>query len=272
MATSVALAAAALACLVVATGRYGNVGLTNTLADLNATSQTKSMNARLKLQRAGTNAFPGLLSMLKAKDSHFRRCLIAILPTKLRRSTSIYSCEERRDLAEDGFRALGPAAEPAIPALATLLTNPPMAADAAMCLAVIGGSSVPTLMDALTNNNPVVRSRSALALGVVVPKPLIAVPGLIEALKDPERVVRSCATTSLGWIGADHETVIPALIARLRDPEPLVRRAAVRAVGAFGSEAVPAIPSLLQMSNDSDPIVRGTALQCAERVRRLQDP
>jgi HEAT repeat protein len=237
------------------------------LSELESASEGTRATARAYLEQVGTSVLPQLLALLSSRDSAARRWAFRVFNTKLLHELGVYSASERRDLAFKGFRVLGPAAEPAVPALADLLTNAPTAADGALCLAVVGTSSVPVLLGAMDAPDPVVRSRAAAALGAITPRPTSAIPQLIKALADRQRVVRSCAACSLGAIRAEPNVVIPPLIHLLKDPEPLVRRFAIHGIEAYGPEAAFAVPALLDVSSDPDPLVRSAAQAAIERLR-----
>jgi len=268
---SVGLGSLALGCVLLL-ARAPSSRVPNLLDDLVTNNEARQLSAKAQLRQIGTNSLPQLVAMLKSRDSPLRLRIAAILNTLFPHTLKIHSEEERRNLACKGFQALGASAAPAVPELANLLTNPPTAADAAFCLAVIGQGGVPVLWDGLTNREPVVRSRAALALGVVVPKAVIAIPRLLEALGDKERVVRSCAADSLGMIHSEPDIVIPALVVRLSDPEPIVRRAAVHAIEKFGVEASTAIPAIRGLFEDPDPVVRISAQTAVERIRGRVGP
>jgi HEAT repeat protein len=83
-------------------------------------------------------------------------------------------------------------------------------------------TTVSDLMDALKDQDPVIRQGVATALGGLGAKAATAVPALIEALKDRESSPRSQSARALGAIGAPAEAAIPALIAALKDQDPSV--------------------------------------------------
>jgi hypothetical protein len=140
---------------------------------------------------------------------------------------------------------------------------------AAWSLAAIGADSVPPLMEMLTNSNPQIRCRAAMALGMIGKEAEPAVPALVAMLHDPNRAsgfsaartrgvagfantlhdpesnTRREAADALGWIGQQPDSVIPALINAFDDKE--VEFTAIMSLGAFGERATNAIPALLAL-------------------------
>jgi HEAT repeat protein/cyclophilin family peptidyl-prolyl cis-trans isomerase len=91
----------------------------------------------------------------------------------------------------------------------------------------------PDLTVLLSDTEPAVRRRAALALGRVARAE--AVPALSSALADPEEAVRASAAFALGLIGA--AAGVDPLEAALKDPSPLVRARAVEGLGLIGESS-----------------------------------
>jgi HEAT repeat protein len=109
---------------------------------------------------------------------------------------------------------------------------------AAVGLSKAGESAVQPLIEALQDEQYIVRQAAAAALGDMGDKR--AVEGLVERLGDASDVVRQSAAVSLGKLGAG-EAVEPLLRA-IGDESELVRKAVVNALGMIGDErAVPAL-------------------------------
>jgi hypothetical protein len=116
---------------------------------------------------------------------------------------------------------------------------------AAWSLAAIGAESVPPLMEMLTNSNPQIRCRAAMALGMMGKPAEPAVHALANMLHDPDRNTRRESADALGWIGQQPDFVIPALIKEFDDKD--VESAAIVSLGALGERATNAIPALLAL-------------------------
>ena len=100
------------------------------------------------------------------------------------------------------------------------------------------------------------RYRAAEALGTLGPAASSAVPALIDALSDQEALVRSAAAQTLGNIGAGAKAAVPDLIRALKDKQPLVRAAAAEALGKIEQGGSRALPSLLAALKDPELSVR----------------
>ena len=113
---------------------------------------------------------------------------------------------------EDGARGsaakalgeIGPAAERALPTLATSALNDPspsVRAQAARALGLVGPEApetVPTLLKVLANRDPSVRRQASETLGLLGPKAKPALPDLDRlSAKDPDPSVRSSALDAL---------------------------------------------------------------------------
>jgi uncharacterized protein (TIGR03067 family) len=99
------------------------------------------------------------------------------------------------------------------------------------------------------------RYRAAEALGTLGPAAGSAVPALIDALSDQEALVRSAAAQALGKIGAGAKAAVPDVVRALKDGQPLVRAAAAEALGKI-EQVSRALPSLLVALRDQDLSVR----------------
>ena len=101
----------------------------------------------------------------------------------------------------------------------------------------------PDLLALLTDPEPQLRRRAALAIGRIgLPE---GVAPLISSLADPEVEVRQMAAFALGLHGDQMAT--SALVEALGDPEPVVQGRAAEALGRIGAAAAaPAIGALVQ--------------------------
>lgn len=154
---------------------------------------------------------------------------------------------------------LGPIAAPVIPAVAEQLAEPGLTADAAVALSYLGREAFQPLRDALSSEDPVVRSEALRSLGKLRERaPLesrVVIPLLLKGLQDGDARVRIVAATYLGIIGQDSEGTVDALIAALKDPDGDVRVAAATALGSFPGQARTVIPALRKATGDANPDV-----------------
>ena len=91
-----------------------------------------------------------------------------------------------------------------------------------------------------------------------------AVPMLIDALKDDDELVREHAAEALGDIGSPE--AIPHLTRALEDEAGRVRRDAVSSLGRFGPAAKAALPKAEKLLQDSEPLVREAARAALRRI------
>ena len=143
----------------------------------------------------------------------------------------------------------------------------------------IGPSAKPALITALTDDDPVVRSASASALGGLAHYKGTdirdALPALIECLRDADPNVRIHSAMTLGDLGTDAGAAVPGLVPLLKEP-PLVptkeggrlfvRSAAVRTLGKIGPQAKGALPALRPLLNDAAPYERSIAAVAIWRI------
>ena len=186
-------------------GQMNSKGLSSggrTLSEWLQSYDTNRMDLTAEAQNAirqmGTNVIPELLNLLGSSTSG------AITGWRL-------TC---------AFRALGPIAAPAVPALIALLQP-----------------SEPEW----------IRSQAAASLGFIGPVAQAAVPALIAALGDKDNLsVRMNSIGALHRIGGDSSVLVHVFTASLDDPRADVRIWAGTGLGQFGNKAESAVPKLLE--------------------------
>jgi HEAT repeat protein len=179
------------------------------------------------------------------------------------------------------FRALGPAARSAIPALASLLTNTPEAGampspsaqrglesprtwKVLQALSIIGAESLPVLL-ALATNDTVPTDTRCTAIEAVRnmgTNGLAALPGLLWCMGDRDEAVVDEAVKAVGAVGVGAPAALGALSNALHASHWLVRYQAVEALGQFGESAARALVLALY---DPASTVRDTALRILVR-------
>jgi HEAT repeat protein len=146
--------------------------------------------------------------------------------------------KEVRLMAALALGHAGPEAEPAVPALTELLSDP----------------------------SPDVRVAAAEALGKVGPAATGAVPGMAALLKEdqPARVVR--VLKALRRLrGANYEA-IPAFVEATRHPDAETRENASEALGEAGAAARDALPALRPLLKDDNEKVREEAEAAIKKI------
>lgn len=158
----------------------------------------------------------------------------------------------------------------AVPALITTLKNDASiswrAADALGAFGPAAAPAVPHLMTALESPNPSLRWRAAQALEKVGESADRAVAALVTASADGQTNVRLAALHSLAQLRSSPEVVLPAFERALADPDPRVRAQAARALGQIGPMARPALDALRKALHDADTAVGTAARKAVARI------
>jgi len=215
-----------------------------TLRAWSNTSKLTRDQWRTVVRAAGTNAIPLLLEMLEAKDSAFRRSVIALCKGQRVFPVRLISAEGRHRQATDGFQALGEDAESALPALIQLYERGPSERSRNLAACVLGSmgpvakTAVPYLVRGAAGTNAVLRLNSLGALYEIHSMPDLVVPIFTNCLTDPDSVARQYAIKGLGLFQKDATQAVPALLVLLHDPVPDVRRCTTNALWQIDPEAL----------------------------------
>lgn len=189
-------------------------------------------------------------------EAHVRQLGAAAIPEIQEALRDPHSDAAIKKAAMKASGLLGPVAAPVIPAVAEHLAEPGLTADAAVALSYLGRDAFRPLRDALSSEDPVVRSEALRSLGKLRERaPLeskVVIPLLLKGLQDPDQRVRVVAATYLGIIGQDSEGAVDALIATLKDADGDVRTAAATALGSFPGQAGTIIPALRRATGDAN--------------------
>lgn len=208
------------------------------------------------------------------------------------------NAEFRMQAARD-IGALGPAAAPAVPALAARLTDdsPQVRAYVCYALGMIGPAAAPVfpkIAERVADADPQVRREAVKALrrlkvdrAELIPVMIRvlesstseevipamhaiaemgkdAVPGLIEALKHEE--ARYWACQILSEIGADAAAAASGVAEVLNDARAEVRREAVLCLGHLGSASKPYADKVLALTDDTDAGTRAASVWAAVMI------
>lgn len=132
--------------------------------------------------------------------------------------------------------------------------NPSVRVAALHALTEYGDSAIPVLSKALASEDT--RYWAALALGELGPKAKGAVESLVSALADKNPHVRSEVLIALARIGPDAAAAVPAITPLLEDPDVSVQHAAEFALGSMGPAAAGAIDALRKKHDSKDELER----------------
>ena len=201
----------------------------------------------MKAVRAmGKNAVPFLRRALHRRDNGLDRGYRRLwpkLPAWLRGRVPKprTEAERIRRWAPAFLRALGPAAQPAIPDLVYALEDESWS--------VRYNASV-VLVDLAPNT----RNAGSIA------------SALIRATADTNATVRGGAFCALGKFTQEAKAVMPHLGPDLEDESPYVRSSTIAALAGLGSDAKETLPKLIQALADSDAQVRQAASNALARI------
>jgi HEAT repeat protein len=189
---------------------------------------------------------PFLVRRLRAKDPSFLYLEDAVtrlfhIPFHPRSSYEI------RGEATQALFALGPAAKPAIPELATLIWDREAGEQAIAILTKLRPDSAPYLISALTNPPSPANPREKMLLEMRQRK----------------------LTMAAGVMGAAGQSAIPTLLAQLQSKAVIDRLTAISALERIGQPASVIKPALYQMLHDPNETVRGNA---ARSLTHLDHP
>jgi HEAT repeat protein len=237
---------------------YQGKRLSAWLRELDSWPGKSSEPAAKAIREIGTNALPYLVSALQADDASLKVKLSEFLGRLGLVKFQIRLAEERRDTACKALLILGPMASNAIPDIRRMFYQAKMTGAATLALFAIGGSSIPTLVEACHHTNQFVRAEAAFILCKLTPAGRRGYTTTYYPAGSTNPVSRFAMT-----IGDDD---MAALGANLKDPLPAVRRASAEALGRHSGIAKPAVPALLKAMEDPDPEVRKAAAEALKTI------
>jgi len=175
-----------------------------------------------------------------------------------------------RRAAANTLGLIGPAADPAIPALADLVLFDDVVEVrdlAARALGRIGPDAEPILIQLLQDSDPEVRIRAATACREL----RSASPDTIKALKamagDPDAAIRVASLDSLWSVTRDTSFIAPLALAELTSDDREIRMRAVQILERLGPDLRDSLPQLRTLAADD----RKYVAQAARRVLRSYD-
>jgi HEAT repeat protein len=177
--------------------------------------------------------------------------------------------EAVRRLAEKGT-----AAESALPELRRVLAKDPCKwtrASVPLALLRVSEASerkdvVSALVEALDDNEAIVRESAAWGLGELGSEASAATPKLTTTLQDEIKNIRLYAAAALMKIDSANKDAVPALATLLKDNDSQIRMLAATALSDLGPKAESAVPGLIETLQDKD---RATRWSAASALRRI---
>lgn len=231
-------------------------------------TDAESRAADEAVRHLGTNAIPTLLRLLRASDSPVKVRFLALLRKQHLFQIGYPRASLLNGRAAWGFRALGPDAEPAVPALMKIYQqdiSPFSRVCTVEALGYIGPhakAAVPLLISAVTNvsvrrvdgpSDSTIGVHAIQALGRIHEAPEQVLPVLMPQLKDAYAGRRLAAAHALGEYGSDAKVAMTALVGLLGDGDEFVRREAVSAIGRIdGQSDAPELRSVFQPRGRQD--------------------
>ena len=239
--------------------------------------RTEQQMADEAVRKAGTNALPTLLRMLRAKDSALKAKLMGLAQRQHFIHVNYTPADELNYQAYSAFGVLRAKAQSAVPAVITIYEqniSPASQFYASRALVAIGPdatrTAIPSFLRGAANSNLLVRKFAVRALAQVHDEPSLVVPALAKSLTDADVAVRASAAWGLGDFGREVRQAVPlavpVLTKALGDPDGSFRGSAASSLKAFGPEAKGAVPALLELLKDKDEYARGTAIEALKQI------
>ncbi len=188
-------------------------------------------------------------------------CLCSVAPADTKHDVSdlIHRLQtgdtDEKERAAEALGALGSEAAGAVNALRQALNDdlPYVRIRSAEALAKIGPAAIPAFIDALKNENTEVRATAANALGRYGDQAAAAIPSLVDALKDSDLPVRQGAARALEQLG---QPAAQALVGNLENSHGSLKILTLQVLANIHGTDATAIPPLLKVLEDTDHQVR----------------
>jgi HEAT repeat protein len=184
--------------------------------------RTEQQMADEAVRKAGTNALPTLLRMLRAKDSALKVKLVGLAQRQHFVRIRYTPAEELNYQASCAFGVLRAKGQNAVPALMEIADKH------------------------ISHDS---RWYAIAALAFIDPPAKEVIPSLSGWATNADSRVRLYAVHALGEIRAERDRVVPVLTNALRDPDNQVVIDAAAALGKFGPNAKLAVPALVEFLN-----------------------
>ena len=234
--------------------------------------------ARQAITQIGTNAIPYLLQWIAY-------CPGRPNPVVSKLNEAGYRVLKRKGpLIEDpawfqaegavtAFRALGPAAEPARPALGLLLTSSSgVGAESDVVERTRGlllparKADLPWLLTLLTNGTVPYPHQAIDLILSVGPDAVPVIPLFLQCLDSTNLFLPAYSAKELGRLHREPGVIVPALIHCLSSSNSYTRAQAALSLAEFPTEALPAVPRIRSLLSDPEPFVRSSATNALQSL------
>jgi HEAT repeat protein len=170
---------------------------------------------------------------------------------------------------QKAFEILGDRAASVAPRLRVLLRDPLCSYEAGVSLIGMGELGLKQLEDAFENEKTDVRQVVANVLADATLSRGSAACLALNAMKDQDGLVRHYAAYALGQLVQRPDESVRALAGALEDTDPRVRYISVYALKAFGIAAQPAIPAIRNAERDPEENVRKGAAEVLSKLENV---
>lgn len=126
--------------------------------------------------------------------------------------------------------------------------------------------AVPIVIAILTSEQEAADLRQEASMLLAILKDERAIAPLLQTLNASDPVLRARSAIALGWIAGPREDVVRQIISKLDDADYFVRESAARTLGSLKSPE--ALPALARMSErDSEPSNREEAQKAIDEIK-----
>lgn len=235
----------------------------------------------------GTNALPMLIDWLRAEDTGLDRWMIRLQRKQSLIKFTRLTAGEKRIAALTALNCLGRKAEPALPRIIPLLSDPRYAREAAYAVTFIRPTdqeNILALTNALNRLDEWAQREVMAALGSFGIEAAPALPAIAARLASTNLLVRASAGVAITRIDSGDYVLPPIIeslekIAAIQKNNPPVGVAAVMVgipvdvlkmnlwtLGEFGVKAKSASPMISNFVNDPDPRIRDSARSALKKI------
>ena len=244
---------------------YHGRSLSSWLEEWGESYNDRTNPATIAIRAIGSNGVPILLARLAKEQSPDERKFWAVVGKVLPESWNPLDRDISRAVtAAEAINLLGMEAKSAFQTLTNLMTIKAHRITAAIGLAGMGHEGVAVLLQALTNQDFMLRFSAANALQEAGSDFDKVVPALLEVVKiggskKENFLLRGAAASALIRLHKEPDLVVPVFSEFLTSPDAGERSWGATLLKGLGPDAKAAVPLLLKLRTDEDRDVRAAA-------------